>query len=564
MRQSQLFLNTLREVPAEADVASHQLMLRAGLVRQLTAGVYSYLPLGYRVLNKVESIVREEINETGAQEVLLPTIQPEDLWIRSGRTYDYGDDMFRFKDRHDRASILGPTHEEVVTMLVHNEVKSYRQLPQVLYQIQTKFRDEARPRAGLLRGREFRMKDAYSFETDVEALDKTYRAMYDAYCRIFERIGVKYKAVEADAGAIGGKGGTHEFMVLSDAGEDTIAVCTSCEYAANLEKASTNPLPVPDTTTELSPETVPTPGTKSIEDLTSYLGAEPAQIIKVVVYEADGQAVAVCLRGDHQVNEVKLKNVLGASHVELASAQVVLEKTGCQVGFVPPTVDIPVLFDRDIVTVTDGVMASREQDTHDIHVVPGRDFEVKRVEDLRDVADGDTCMYCKAPLKFQRGIEVGHVFKLGDKYSKAFNATYLDEAGKAQTILMGCYGLGTSRLLPAIIEQCHDDEGIIWPIAVAPFHVHIIPVSVKDEEQMGTASDLYRRLTAAGIEVLLDDRNERPGVKFKDSDLLGLPVRLTVGRKIVDGQVELKTRKNGQVDVLSVEEAYEAILRIVK
>lgn len=564
MRQSQLFLNTLRELPAEADVVSHQLMLRAGLVRQLTAGVYSYLPLGYRVLKKVERIVREEINETGAQEVLLPTIQPEDLWVQSGRTWDYGDDMFRLKDRHDRESVLGPTHEEVVTMLVHNEVRSYRQLPQVLYQIQTKFRDEGRPRAGLLRGREFRMKDAYSFETDLQGLDKTYRAMYDAYCKIFERIGVRYRAVQADAGAIGGEGGTHEFMVLSDAGEDTIAVCTSCDYAANLEKASTNPLPVPDEKTELQPQTVPTPGTKTIEDLTSLLGVEARQIIKVIVYEADGQAVAVCLRGDHQVNEVKLKNVLGATNVELASAQVVYEKTGCQVGFVPPTVDIPVIFDGDITTVADGVVASRQKDAHDIHVVPGRDFEVTRTADLREVSEGDTCSHCGAALKFQRGIEVGHVFKLGDKYSKAFNATYLDESGKAQTILMGCYGLGTSRLLPAIIEQCHDDDGIVWPIAVAPFHVHIVPVSAKDETQMRAAEDLYRRLGAAGIEVLLDDRNERPGVKFKDSDLLGFPVRVTVGKKITDGQVELKTRETGQVDILFVEEAYEAILRIVK
>jgi prolyl-tRNA synthetase len=564
MKQTQLFAPTMREVPADAQVISHQLMLRAGLMRQLTAGVYSLLPLGLKVLSKIEQIVREEMDAAGAQEVLLPTLQPTDLWRRTGRVEDYGDDMFRLFDRHQRETTLGPTHEEVITTLVANEIHSYRQLPVVLYQIQTKFRDEARPRAGLLRGREFRMKDAYSFEVDEQGLDTTYRAMYNAYCQVFQRIGVAYRAVEADAGAIGGNGGTHEFMVLSDAGEDTIVACSACAYAANIEKAEAMFISSVDARDVPSRETVMTPGIRHIDDLADFLGVSAGQIVKVVVYMADEQAVGVCLCGHHEVNEIKVKNLLQAREVTLATADEVLKHTGREVGFVGPEAPIRMLFDNGILSVQDGVVASKTPDAHDIHAVPNRDFTVAETHDLRSVLEGDACPSCGEKLVFQRGIEVGHVFKLGTKYSKTLNAVFHDATGKTHPVLMGCYGLGTSRLIPAMIEQCHDEFGIKWPIAVAPFHTHIVPINLSDEAQRQAAEGLYRRLRAAGVDVLLDDRDERPGVKFKDADLYGAPVRITVGKKISDGLVEVKLRQTGAVELLSIEKAYEMILGIVK
>ncbi|MBX5437101.1 MAG: proline--tRNA ligase [Alicyclobacillaceae bacterium] len=563
MKQSQLFLTTLRETPADADVVSHQLMLRAGLIRQFTAGVYTFLPLGLRVLSKIEAIVREEMDAAGAQEVLLPAVQTEDIWDQSGRSEDYGPDMFRLRDRHDRRMVLAPTHEELITQLVRNEVRSYRQLPVTLYQIQTKFRDEPRPRGGLLRMREFRMKDAYSFDLDEAGLDRSYQAMFDAYCRIFDRIGIAYRAVDADPGAIGGEGGTHEFMVLSDAGEDTIAGCTGCSYAANVEKAAGQALAKADGAAVPPRERMATPGVRTIEDLVQMLGVKASQIIKVIVYLADGQPVAVCLRGDHEVNEVKLKNVLGARHVEVAPADAVERLCGRPVGFVGPDVNLPVWFDRDVWSVADGVAASAEPGYHDVHVLPGRDFEVGRTADLRMVADGDRCQHCGSPLRFFRGIEVAHVFKLGTKYSSVFRATYLDERGQERVIQMGCYGLGTSRVIAAIVEQCHDEHGIVWPMSVAPYRVHIVPVSVRDEQQMQVAKSLYHRLRAAGVDVLLDDRDERPGVKFKDADLIGLPVRITVGNKVAEGAVEVKLRRTGDVQVLPVEQAFETVLGLV-
>ncbi|KPV39823.1 proline--tRNA ligase [Alicyclobacillus ferrooxydans] len=564
MRQTRLFLNTMRENPADAEIASHQLMVRAGLVRQLTAGVYTFLPLGYRVLKKIEAIVESEMDAIGAQEVLLPAMQPEELWVESGRSETYGPDMFRLADRHQRKVVLGPTHEEVVTNLIDNEVSSYRQLPITLYQIQTKFRDEVRPRGGLLRVREFRMKDAYSFHTSPESLDETYRDMHDAYCRIFERLGIGYRAVEADSGAIGGSGGSHEFMVLSEAGEDTVAGCTSCDYSANLEKAVAVPLPAGDASATPAPLVVPTPGTKTIEELCRLLDVPASRIIKVVVYFADGQAVGVCLRGDHEVNEAKLKAVLGADHLRLATADEVLSAAGKRVGFVGPDAPIRMLFDRDIQSVSDGVAAMAGEDEHKIHVVPGRDFDLSETVDIRNVVDGDACPRCQSPLAFYNGIEVGHIFKLGTRYTDAFDTTYLDANGAAHRIIMGCYGLGTSRVLAAIVEQSHDEKGIIWPSAVAPFQVHIVLVSVKDEAQVKAAESLYHRLYAAGVEVLLDDRDERPGVKFNDADLMGVPVRVTIGNKIKEGQVELKDRKTGDVQVLSAEEAFATVLGMVK
>lgn len=408
------------------------------------------------------------------------------------------------------------------------------------------------------------MKDAYSFDIDAAGLERSYRAMYDAYCRIFDRIGVAYRVVEADPGAIGGDGGTHEFMVVSDAGEDTVVSCRSCEYAANVEKAAAHPLPAAESPIAQSPETVPTPHVRTIVDLAALLHVDAGQIIKVIIYQADGNPVAACLRGDHEVNEIKLKNLLGVRDLRLASSDEVLALTGKPVGFVGPDVDMPVVFDRDILSISDGVVASGEADCHDIHVVPGRDFAVQATEDIRMVTAGDACLKCGGALEFVNGIEVAHIFKLGTKYSSVFRARFVDAAGSEQTMLMGCYGLGTSRVIPAVIEQCHDADGIVWPVAIAPYQVHIVPVSVRDEQQMQVAEAIHQRLYAAGVEVLLDDRDERPGVKFKDADLLGLPVRLTVGNKISEGLVELKIRQTGEVQVLSVEQAFAAVLGMVK
>jgi len=563
MRQSKLFLNTLREVPADADVLSHQLMLRAGLIRQLTSGVYSFLPLGMRVLQKIEQIVREEMNQIGSQEVYLPAMQPAELWQESGRWDDYGVELIRFQDRHERLTVLGPTHEEVITRLVQNEVKSYRQLPFTLYQIQTKFRDERRPRAGLLRGREFRMKDAYSFHADEMSLDATYQDMYKAYCRVFDRMGVDYRAVDADPGAIGGNGGTHEFMVMSLAGEDTIACCTSCSYAANLEKANGQALAVTAVGCVDAKQTVSTPRTKRIDDLVKVLGVSASQIIKVIVYRIDDKLVAVVLCGNHEVNEVKLKNFFDARQVEIASAADVFSATGRPVGFVGPDVNLPKVFDRDVLSITDGVAATAGVDEHDIHVVPGRDFEVLETANIRNVIEGDICFNCGGTLQFHKGIEVGHIFKLGTKYSSPLGASFIDEAGVSHAILMGCYGLGTSRVIPAVIEQCHDENGIIWPLAIAPYAVHIVPVSTRDDVQVKAAESLYHRLVAAGISVLLDDRDERPGVKFKDADLLGMPMRVTIGNKIAEGNVEFKVRKTNEVIVMSLEQAFQQVLNTV-
>ncbi len=564
MRQSQLFLATARETPSEADVASHQLMLRAGLVRQFTSGVYSFLPLGWRVLQKVENIVRQEMDAAGAQEVLLPIVQTEDIWERSGRSEVYGEDMFRLQDRHKRNMVLGPTHEEVITLLVRQEVRSYRQLPVTLYQIQTKFRDEARPRAGLLRGREFRMKDAYSFDADALGLDSSYQAMYAAYCRIFERIGIEYRAVEADPGAIGGEGGTHEFMVLSEAGEDNVVSCSRCSYSANVEKASGQALTADREPTALDKVRIETGSATTIDQLSKFLQVDPSQIVKVLVYIADGVPLAVCVRGDHEVNEVKLKNVLGVSAVELASAEEVKEHVGLPIGFVGPIVSMRTIVDRDVLTVTDGVAACESEGYHEVHVLPGRDFPTDEIFDVRNVTEGDLCPKCGAPLLFQRGIEVGHVFKLGTRYSDVFETLYKDADGVDRTILMGCYGLGTSRIVAAIVEQCHDEDGIVWPMTVAPFQVHVVPVNIKDEEQSRAAVEFYTRLRAAGVDALLDDREERPGVKFKDADLLGMPLRITVGNKIRDGLVELKYRRSGHVDTLAVQQAFDAVLAMVK
>ncbi|ADG06246.1 proline--tRNA ligase [Kyrpidia tusciae] len=565
MRQSHFFVQTLREVPAEAEVPSHRLMLRAGMIRQVVSGVYSYLPLGYRVLRKIEAIVREEMDRAGAQEVLLPAVQPASLWQESGRWDDYGKELLRFEDRHQRMLVLGPTHEEVITDLVRTEVRSYRQLPMTLYQIQTKFRDEVRPRFGVMRAREFIMKDAYSFDVDEEGLDRSYRAMYQAYEQIFRRCGLEFRVVQADPGAIGGEGGSHEFMVLSEVGEDTILVCPACDYAANVELASGKVAGEDGRRSVSEKERFLTPGAKTIEELRDRYGLDPETIIKVLVYRADDRPVAVAIRGNDEVNEVKLKRLLGARRVELADEETVRALTGTGFGSVGPmNLNMPLVVDDAVASMPEGVAGGNEPDVHYRHVVPGRDFNWDSRGDIRTARAGDRCVRCGAPLEEYRGIEVGHVFKLGTKYSEALSASFLDERGVQRPVIMGCYGIGVSRLIAAAVEQHHDDKGIMWPMPIAPFHVHVLPVNLKDAAQRDAAEQLCTRLEDAGIEVLLDDRDERPGVKFNDADLMGIPIQLIVGKRISEGLVEMKRRKTGEVTLLSPDEAVRAAVEAVR
>ncbi|CAB3392440.1 proline--tRNA ligase [Kyrpidia spormannii] len=565
MRQSHFFVQTLREVPAEAEVPSHRLMLRAGMIRQVVSGVYSYLPLGYRVLRKIEAIVREEMDRAGAQEVLLPAVQPASLWQESGRWDDYGKELLRFEDRHERMLVLGPTHEEVITDLVRTEVRSYRQLPMTLYQIQTKFRDEVRPRFGVMRAREFIMKDAYSFDVDEKGLDRSYRAMYQAYEQIFRRCGLEFRVVQADPGAIGGEGGSHEFMVLSEVGEDTILVCPACDYAANVELASGKVAGEDGRRSVSEKERFLTPGAKTIEELRDRYGLDPETIIKVLVYRVDDRPVAVAIRGNDEVNEVKLKRLLGARRVELADEETVRALTGTGFGSVGPmNLNMPLVVDDAVASMPEGVAGGNEPDVHYRHVVPGRDFNWDSRGDIRTARAGDRCVRCGAPLEEYRGIEVGHVFKLGTKYSEALSASFLDERGVQRPVIMGCYGIGVSRLIAAAVEQHHDDKGIMWPMPIAPFHIHVLPVNLKDAAQRDAAEQLYTRLENAGIEVLLDDRDERPGVKFNDADLMGIPIQLIVGKRISEGLVEMKRRKTGEVTLLSPDEAVRAAVEAVR
>ncbi len=560
MRYSQYFIPTVKETPADAEVISHQLMLRAGMVRKLAAGIYNYLPLGLRSIRKVEQIVREEMNRVGAIELLMPSVQPAELWQESGRWAFYGKELLRFKDRKDGEFCLGPTHEEVVTDLVRREVKSYRQLPLNLYQIQTKFRDEIRPRFGLMRGREFIMKDAYSFDVDEQAADLSYDKMYQAYRRIFSRCGLNYRAVEADTGCIGGSY-SHEFMVLADSGEDAIVSCSACEYAANVEKAEAR-LAAGPAGTGLQPlQKVATPNMKTISDVAGFLGLPEQETIKTMVYtDGEGQVAMALVRGDHELNEIKLKNALGWIEIQMASEEEILRITGSPVGFLGPIglkQQVPLIADLTIEGMVNSVIGANEKDMHFTGATPGRDFSVTRYVDIRTVTAGDQCPRCAdGLLEVWRGIEVGHVFKLGVKYSKALNATYLDADGKEQVIFMGCYGIGIGRTVAACIEQNHDANGIIFPIPIASFHCIVSSVNPKEDVVRTTAEDIYNRLAAAGVEVLLDDRDERPGVKFKDADLVGIPLRIVVGSKnLVDGKVELKERRSGTVELLSIEDA---------
>ncbi len=549
MRFSELLIPTLKENPHEAEVVSHTLLLRAGFIRKLTSGVYSYLPLGLAAIRKVEQIVREEMNRAGAQEMLMPMVQPASLWEESGRWQKYGPELLRFQDRHSRESCLGPTHEEVITDVIRKNVHSYKELPINLYQIQTKFRDEIRPRFGLMRGREFIMKDGYSFDATEEGTEATYRKMNDAYHRIFARCGLGFRAVEADTGSIGGSF-SHEFMVLADTGEDTIVICNDCDYAANMEKARYQEPKAPaETPALLDLEKIETPGKRKVQAVTEFLNISPKNLIKTLVYMAEDKAVAVLLRGDHEVEEVKLANMLdiNADNLRMADDKEVFDATGVPSGYLGPVgCKIPVYADLEVSRMYNSAIGANEKNFHMLGANLGRDFEVEKVADLRMVTEEDSCPLCGGPLTLTKGIEVGHIFKLGTNYSEALKATFLNNQGEEQPFIMGCYGIGVSRTVAASIEQNHDKDGIIFPLPIAPFQVLLLNLSPKDEAISGAAQELYEQLQAEGIEVLLDDRDERPGSKFKDADLIGIPYRVTVGKSFTkDGVIEIRTRADG-------------------
>ncbi len=558
MRLSSYYMPTLKEAPADAEVISHKLLVRAGMIRKLTSGLYTFLPFGLRVLNKVGAIVRQEMDEAGALEVLMPVAQPADLWRESGRWEVYGKELLRFEDRGGREYCLGPTHEEVITDLVRHEIRSYRDLPKNLYQVQTKFRDEIRPRFGLMRGREFIMKDAYSFDRDEAGAEASYRAMYDAYTRAFSRLCMRFRAVEADSGPIGGSF-SHEFMVLADTGEDTIAVCSGCEYAANLEKAEVvRPAKAQTAGAEcLSMEMVATPDVHTVEELAAFLKVPASGIVKTLVYVADGEPVAALVRGDRELNEVKFKNLLGAVELELAGPEVVQKVSGAPVGFAGPAgLQVKTVWaDAELAEATDWAAGANKADTHVLHLDLARDASLAGFADLRVVTAEDPCPRCGGSLSLTKGIEVGHVFKLGTKYSVAMAANFLDEDGKERPMIMGCYGIGVSRIVAACIEQNHDDAGIVFPPAMAPCQAVVLCLDPKDEAVMGKAEAVYEHLRAMGVDAALDDRAERPGVKFKDADLVGFPMQLVIGGKgLGRGLMEAKDRRTGERSELPAED----------
>jgi len=540
-----MFLPTLKELPSEAEIASHQLMLRAGMIRKLTSGIYSYLPLGLRCIRKIENIVRQEMEQIGAQELLLPLVQPAELWQETGRWQRYGKELLRFKDRHNRYFCLGPTHEEIITDLIRKEIRSYRDLPLNLYQIQIKFRDEIRPRFGIMRAREFIMKDGYSFDANDVSAEKTYWQMYDAYNRIFSRCGLKFKVVEAETGAIGGSF-SHEYMALADVGEDTIVFCKKCEYAANIEKAEVTYNEIAPSETPKPKQEILTPGKRSVEEVTDFLNISPQKLIKTIIYLADGKPIAVLVRGDHEINEIKLAHLLGCQQLELASPKAIKMLTGAEVGYTGPIgLNIPIFADWSIRNMVNFVTGANKTDYHFINVNL-TDFSVTKFADIRFVTPNDPCPRCGNVLEFKKGIEVGHIFKLGTKYSETLKATYLDAKGKEKYLVMGCYGIGIGRTLAAAIEQNHDKDGIIFPIAIAPFQIYLLAVDVKDTKIRETSERIYKELKTS-LEVLYDDREERPGVKFKDADLIGIPLRITVGKALKEGKVEIKLRRASEV-----------------
>lgn len=567
MLASRLYSPTLRELPSDAVVMSHKYMLKAGMMRKIANGTYAYLPLAFRAIQKVEKIVREEINKTGAQEILMPIVQPAEIWQKTGRWDVYGEEMFKLKDRHGRDYCLGPTHEELVTTLIQMDTSSYKQLPVSVYQIQNKYRDEKRPRFGLMRSREFIMKDGYTFDADQEGLDKQYKLMYDAYTRIFTRCGLKFRPVIADSGAIGGNA-SHEFEVLADSGEADIVYCKHCDFAANIEAVEPNTLHS-DIKNDKEKEIVETPGQHTIEMVCNYLHAPVKQSVKAVVYKLDDTVVLAMVRGDHEVNEVRLQNIYGAINVGMASDED-LDRAGLTAGYISPiglkrTKDFDIICDTTVMEMQDACCGANDKDKHYIHVNPARDFGDVRVDTIRQIDAHDVCPECGGEIVLTKGIEVGQVFKLGTKYSEKLGATYLDNNGKSHPLVMGCYGIGVTRTVAASIEQNHDDDGIIWPAAIAPYEVVIVPANNKSEEVMEAARKLYKDMEDSQDEIVLDDRNERAGIKFKDADLIGYPVRVTIGKKWQQsGNVEIRLRRTGKVIEVPLADCKDKVLEILK
>ena len=578
MKMSNMFVQTMREFPSDAEVVSHKMLARAGYIKKLTSGVYTFLPLMWRVLKKVENIIRDEMDKAGAQELLMPFVQPKELWEESGRWNAYGGELMRLKDRHGREMCLGPTHEEIITSVARDVLKSYKQLPVNLYQIQSKFRDERRPRFGLLRGREFIMKDAYSFSTSQEDLEREYQNMWQAYTNIFKRCGLDTKAVQSDSGAIGGSV-SHEFMVITDtdAGENDVFYCDDCDYSANSNHAISN---LPDAVTDggfSETKIVDTPNTHSIEELSAFLNCAPSVICKALVYIVDKAPVIALIRGDKAVEETKLMNAVGGLDIRIATAgeiEEIMKENGFNAvaGFIGPQglkkygeYEVKIIADKTVTELKNFVIGINQTDKHLVGANWGVDVELpSQVEDLRLVDAGDFCPQCGKPLKVTRGIEVGNIFQLGTKYSKPMNAVYLDANGKTQPYIMGCYGIGVTRTAAAAVEAHHDEWGIKWPLAIAPYHVVVVPVSTQDEQQMKVANEIYEKLLNSGVEAVLDDRNERPGVKFKDADLIGFPFRITVGKTISEGNVEFVERSNGEKLAMTPQDAIDRVVKAVK
>ncbi len=565
MKWSHTFIPTLKEVPSDAEVESHKLMIRSGMIRKLSAGIYSYLPLGTRVLNKVINIIREEMDISGAIELFLPAIQPMNLIELSGRINVFGDDLFCIKDRHGKEMALSPTHEEVITDLVKNELSSYKHLPLILYQIQTQFRDEVSPRFGVLRSKEFLMKDAYSFDLDNNGLNASYQKMYKTYCRIMERCKLDYLAVEADSGAMGGDV-SHEFMIPNTSGEDVIVKCKNCDYSANIEKAEPAPIESEDNITLIELKEVSTPKMTTIKDVSSFLGVESKTMVKTLIYTYDNKYIAVLIRGDHDVNEAKLSKVLSHDKIALADEQAVVKLTNSPVGFAGPIgLKTQIVADQAVSILKNCVVGGNKADTHIVNANLERDFTIDKIADIRYVKEGDKCSKCKDLLDISNGIEIGHVFKLGTKYSETLGAKYLDNTGKEHPIVMGSYGIGVNRIIAATIEKSHDANGIIWPLPLAPYEILIIPVNIKDNVIMQSAANIYDELCNAGIEVLLDDRDQRPGFKFKDADLIGIPIRVTIGKRFKEtGEVEIKLRSKNEVDFSKPENVVEKARNLIR
>ncbi len=567
MRWSESLINTLWQAPSEAEISSHKLMLRAGLIKKLAAGIYVFMPLGLKVLRKIENIVREEMDNSGALELLMPTLQPEQLWQESGRWNTIGKEMIKVQDRRERQFGLGPTHEEVVTDIIRKEIKSYKQLPVTLYQIQTKFRDEIRPRFGVIRAREFIMKDAYSFDQDIDGLNKNYKKMYNAYCKIFDKCALEYQIVEAESGIMGGNV-SHEFMALADSGEDTIVHCPSCGYGANMEKAEivNNEQKKANKGKEKSIEKVNTPNVKTIKQLTEFLKISPKNLVKTLIYKTNDQIVAVLIRGDREVNETKLLKLLQCVGLELANSDTIEKITGAPVGFTGPVglkEKIKIVADNEVLNMKNFTTGANKKDAHLLNVNIERDFKIDISGDIRFITKSDQCPKCAGHIKIKKGIELGHTFKLGSKYSESMGARFIGKDGREKSIIMGCYGIGVSRIIAAVIEQNNDENGIIWPKSIAPYQVEILPVNVNDKETIQIAEKLYKKFLSEKIEVIIDDRNERPGIKFKDADLIGIPIRITIGsKKAKDNIVEIHKRDTGENKSVNVDDLLKNLTNI--